>query len=325
MDFCINCQKIYQAIKEANRILLVVHQRPDADALGSFTALGEWLDTLGKNYDGYCYEVDGANNGPSFLISSQALITQREKLTDVNYDLVITLDCSDLKFAGLHELLPELKIKPILINIDHHFTNSGFGDINLVDPQAVSTTEILFNLFQHLKVRVTPDMATALLAGIIYDTYSFTNPNTTYLSLEASSKLLSLGANLNEITQSISKSRTIETLKLWGKVLFRLSHNHEFDVVSTVVTPDDFKSEDERLEVTEGIANFLNNLSGIKAVMILQQQSDGIIKGSLRTNSDLIDVSKLAKILGGGGHKKAAGFRVKGQLVRSSAGQWQIT
>ena len=95
-------------------------------------------------------------------------------------------------------------------------------------------------------------------------------------------------------------------------------------LATTVITRDDLADYSAVAEISEGVANFLNNLAGIKAALILQQQEDNIIKGSLRTNDDLIDVSKLAKILGGGGHKKAAGFKIKGQLVKLPDGNWQI-
>jgi len=103
-----------------------------------------------------------------------------------------------------------------------------------------------------------------------------------------------------------------------------LSYNADLGVVSTIVTESDLKENLSPSEVTEGIANFLNNLTGVKASLILQQEAGRIIKGSFRTGDDLIDVSELAKILGGGGHRKAAGFRVKGQLVKTKEGGWQI-
>ena len=149
-----------------------------------------------------------------------------------------------------------------------------------------------------------------MLAGIIDDTYNFTNPNTNFQSLETASKLLLAGAQLTQVSDSILKTKTITTLKIWGEVLIRLSYNSQFDMVTTVITREDLDSHLAGAEVTEGVANFLNNLAGVKAALILQQQEPDLIKGSLRTNNDLIDVAKLAKMLGGGGHRKAAGFKV---------------
>ena len=113
-------------------------------------------------------------------------------------------------------------------------------------------------------------------------------------------------------------------MQLWGRILFRLRVNQELGIATTVVTLEDLADAPQGLEVTEGIANFLNNLSGVSATLILRQEDAETIKGSFRTNSDLIDVAKLATILGGGGHRKAAGFKLKGKLVSTPTGGWQV-
>ncbi len=116
----------------------------------------------------------------------------------------------------------------------------------------------------------------------------------------------------------------MEVLKIWGEILIHLNYNAEFESVSTIILDESAGDKLADIDLAEGIANFLNNLTGIKIVIILQQRENNIIKGSLRTNDDLIDVSQLAKILGGGGHRKAAGFRISGELVKSENGHWQI-
>ncbi len=285
-------------------------------------ALSEWFDQLGKTYTKFCLNQPAANL--NWLVNFEPLATDTQLLFNNRYDLVIILDSSDLQYAGVTDISAKFSPKPTIINIDHHFTNQNFGSINLVDPTAVSTTEIIYHFFKLLKVKISPRIASVLLAGIIGDTYNFTNPNTNYQSLATASDLLLAGARLEQVSDSILKNKTIDTLKIWGKILVRLKYNPKLKVVSTVVTENDLKDQSSGQEVTEGVANFLNNLAGVKAALILQQQEPGIIKGSLRTNDDLIDVSKLAKMLGGGGHRKAAGFKVKGQLVRTESGQWQI-
>ncbi|MFA6255423.1 MAG: bifunctional oligoribonuclease/PAP phosphatase NrnA [Patescibacteria group bacterium] len=322
MEITVVGQKIHSQIKGAKNILLVGHQNPDADALGSLMAFSEWFDQLGKTYTKFCLSQPAANL--SWLVNFEPLTTDAQLLFNNRYDLVIILDSSDLQYAGVTDILAKFSPRPTVINIDHHFTNQNFGDINLVDSTAVSTSEIIYHLFKLLKIKISPRIASVLLAGIIGDTYNFTNPNTNYQSLATASDLLMAGARLEQVSDSVLKNKTIDTLKIWGKILVRLKYNPELKVVSTVVTENDLKDQSSGQEVTEGVANFLNNLAGVKAALILQQQEPGIIKGSLRTNDDLIDISKLAKMLGGGGHRKAAGFKVKGQLVRTESGQWQI-
>ncbi|OGY43328.1 MAG: hypothetical protein A3J62_01275 [Candidatus Buchananbacteria bacterium RIFCSPHIGHO2_02_FULL_38_8] len=323
MDFVITAQKINQVIKQANNILLVAHQRPDADALGSLLGLTEWLDSLGKNYQSFCRDLPLITESLAFLFNLDLLETRPETLLQNNYDVVIVLDSGDLKYAGVDEVLPQLVSKPTLINIDHHATNDNFGDINLVNPQAVSTTEILYNFFQANKIPISPTMATGLLAGIIFDTSNFTNPNTTRNSLGVASRLLLAGARLPQINDLILKNKTIDGLRLWGKVLLRLNYQPEFSIASTFIVSQDLPDQKSGREIIEGIANFLNSLTGVKAILILYQEGPSLIKGSLRTNDDLIDVAELAKILGGGGHRKAAGFKIKGELVEIE-GLWQI-
>jgi len=322
MDFNVISRKIYSQISGANNILLIIHPNPDADALGSLAALNYWLIDLGKKPTKFCLNQVVGNL--AWIVNFEPLATDFEELVKNNYDLVIVLDSGDLKYAGVDKFFSQFSPKPLIINIDHHLTNQYFGDINLVNLSAASTTEIIYQFFKLLKVKISPKIASALLAGIIGDTYNFTNPNTSFQSLETAAHLLVAGARIDRINDSIFKNKTLETLKIWGEILIRLSYNADLGVVSTIVTESDLKENLSPSEVTEGIANFLNNLTGVKASLILQQEAGRIIKGSFRTGDDLIDVSELAKILGGGGHRKAAGFRVKGQLVKTKEGGWQI-
>lgn len=332
MDIASISQKIYSQISRAENILLVAHQQPDADALGSLVAFGNWLDFLGKKHTKFCRQLaspsprrSGQPPAPlDWLSGFQPLITDWAELASDRFDLLVILDSGDLKYAGFDQIFFGLPYRPIIINIDHHATNRHFGDINLVDSEAVATTEIIFKLFKNLNVPISRQTASALLAGIIYDTYNFTNPNTTYQSFSIASRLLLDGASLPQVSDSIIKTKTVSTLQTWGKALVRLNYNSFLAVATTTIIDEDLPEDGEQAEAAEGMANFLNNLSDIKAVLILQQQPDGYIKGSLRTNDDSVDVARLAKVLGGGGHRKAAGFRVKGELVKTAEGHWQI-
>jgi phosphoesterase RecJ-like protein len=321
MDLNLISQKIYQQIQQSGNILIVSHQRPDADAFGSMIAIGDWLDRLGKKHVKLAYDLPPANL--AWLINYKPLFVPAIDLS-VAYDLLIVLDSSDLEHAGADRILAALPARPTVINIDHHATNSNFGDINLVCPDAVSASEIIYRIFNAQKVPISQTVASAILAGIIYDTYNFTNPNTNYQSLEAASELLIAGASLTHISDSLLKNKSLDSLKIWGEILMRLKFNNELGIATTFITADDFQNGLLENDIAEGIANFLNNLSGIKALLLLQQLPNGLIKGSLRTNHEAIDVSRLALALGGGGHKKAAGFRIKGELIKQENGAWKI-
>src|SRR3989338_2707834 len=314
-------QKINNLVRGAANILLATHQNPDADALGSLSAFCQWLEQNDKKYDAFCSNLPASNL--QFLFDSEKLITDPAVLFESRYDLIVVLDSGDLKRAGLVELVDKYPDSQI-INIDHHATNPNFGTVNLVDVYAASTTEILFRLFKAVNFSVSAKTASALLAGIVDDTYNFTNPNTSHDSLAIAGQLLLKGAKLSVISDSLGKNKALADLQLWGRILFRLRVNQELGIATTVVTLEDLADAPQGLEVTEGIANFLNNLSGVSATLILRQEDAETIKGSFRTNSDLIDVAKLATILGGGGHRKAAGFKLKGKLVSTPTGGWQV-
>jgi len=192
-----------------------------------------------------------------------------------------------------------------------------------VETDAASTTDILFRIFNHNRFRINKEIATCLLTGIITDTGSFSNLATTPQSISNASELLINGARAKDIINNALTKQSIGVLKLWGRAFSRLIKNSHTNIAITVVTLKDFKECGVENESAEGIANFLNNLNGAKAILVLKEQSDGTIKGSLRTTQDNIDVSKLARVLGGGGHKKAAGFTIKGKIEETKGG-WKI-
>lgn len=321
MELNIASQKIQSKIKEADNILLVCHQQPDADAVGSIVSLSEWIFSLGKKQTKFC--KDPSPESLAWLTNFENLETKAGNILHNDYDLMIVVDSGDLQYAAMDDIVKRFTKKPFIINIDHHATNKFYGDLNVVDINAASTTEIIYRIFKTLKINISPRVASALLSGIIGDTYSFTNPNTGQQSLEAASGLLLSGASLPKVNDSVLKNKSVDMLRLWGRALTRLRYNPRLDMAVTVVTHEDMADFNHDYEAVEGISNFLNNLDGVKAALILIQQGE-MVKGSFRTNNDLIDVSKLAKMLGGGGHKKAAGFKVKGQIKEDENGFYQI-
>ncbi len=322
MDFIATSQQINTAVAQAKNVLVIGHQKPDADAIGSMVAVSHWLTDQGVISTIFCVDQPGSNL--RWINNFEPVVTNPAELFSQQFDLVVMVDSGDLKYAGVDTLMPQLSGAPKIINIDHHFTNQSYGDINLVVPAAVSTTAVLYQFFKTIHYKISAKTASALLAGILFDTYNFTNPNTTDSAMKISSSLLAAGASLPHISDAILKTKTVAALKVWGDVLTRLRHNQEFNIASTVITLADLESGLSKSEMAEGVANFLNNLSGVAAVLILQELPDGMIKGSFRTNEDNVDVSALAKLFGGGGHKKAAGFKIKGKLVQDAAGAWQV-
>lgn len=302
--------QINTAIQKAENIVLVPHPNPDGDALGSVAAFMQYLRTIGKNHMAFCITM--VTPKLKFLPHADYITSDEKLWHSLNPDLIIVFDSGDLRYAGIEHLVK--KSKATIINFDHHATNEYFGKHNMVSTQASSTTEMLYYYFSYNKIDIDPDMATCLLTGLMTDTDNFTNGATTSDSMSIASKLIHRGGNANLIRGSIFKDKSVKTLKLWGVVLSRLEKHEELDIVHTYVTLKDLQDFNVLEEETEGLANFMNNLKDGRATIMLKEIPGNKIKGSFRTTYDHTDVSLWAKALGGGGHKKAAGFTVDGPV-----------
>ena len=301
-------QQIHNHIKSVNKITLVSHPNPDGDTLGAAVAFAEYLEILGKEVKIFCLtpvpEKFGFLNNIHLVSADPAVF--------LNMDAITILDCGDLRFAGVAETLKDNPT--MIINIDHHATNEKYGYLNMVKVGAASTTEVVYDFFKINGVRITPTMATALLTGLITDTDNFSNSATSYNSLTASSELLRLGANWTVIHHSLVQNKSIAILKLWGLILSRLTKRENTEMAYTYLTMKDLIQYGINDDDVEGVSNFLNKLDGAKISLFIKETADGKIKGSFRTTDNETDVSALAKKMGGGGHKKAAGFTTVGTI-----------
>ncbi len=236
----------------------------------------------------------------------------------VEYDLIITVDTAELtQLRGIYEKNVELFHQIPIINIDHHISNAHFGKINYVDIMASSATELLLPLIEELekieeKDLIDEDVATLLLTGIITDTGSFQNANTTPRSFERASKLIAYGARQQEIIQYVYKTKQLSQLKLWGRVLSKIQTDEQHRIVWSTVSQQDFRDtgsvEDETGDI---IDELMTNAPGSEVVILIKERADGSISGSVRTTSSSVDGAKIAEIFGGGGHTQAAGFRME--------------
>ena len=335
-------QAIFNKIQTAQHILVITHQNPDGDGLGALSALAQYLQSINKDYQLFCRDLAPPNY--QFLPRLHQLISDPLIFSKQTFDLIIVLDTSSLDYAGIEEMLRPLPKAPArqytgtgggdqplaevsypytLVNIDHHLTNNNFGQLNLVQNTASSASEIIYDLLRLWQVAITKEIATALLNGIIFDTGAFSNAATSLYSLQVASHLLNLGARHKEINENILRNKSLSLLKLWGIAFERLVYNEKYQVAFTVLTLDDFRIYNVEPEAAAGLSNFFNELAGAKVILVLTEPEEGLIKGSLRTTTDEVDVGKLVQKWGGGGHKKAAGFSLKGKLVYNE-GRWQI-
>jgi bifunctional oligoribonuclease and PAP phosphatase NrnA len=358
-------QQIVEAVRVANKILILTHQDPDGDALGSMIALALILKKINKDVtavtidkisDIYNFmpvkETVTANFSylKDFVISVDTSKTKVDKLgykniaaenklnivitptsgtfkaEDVSFskgntqcDLIIVLDCPDLERLGaFYDQNTELFFETPVINIDHHAGNDYFGKINWVDLTATSTAEILVALIESLareKPLIDVDVATALLTGIIVDTGSFQNINTTPKSFTVAAQLVAAGAKQQEIIRSIFKTKSLSTLKLWGKILSNVTEEQNSRFVWSKITAQDYLSTGADEGASAGIIDeLLKTAPGIDFALLISEKSDGV-HGSMRSANSAIDVSAIAKLFSGGGHAPAAAFHLPGKKL----------
>lgn len=304
-------KQIYHAILSAKRVLLVPHQNPDGDALGAVTAMAGFLSNLDKQFEIFC-ATDFAKN-LSYLPQIDHVHTDAE-IWEKPFDLIMVFDSGDLRYAGIQDYIDGLSYTPKIANIDHHITNEKYGTYNLVQTTASSTSEIVYQFFLINHVNIDHNIATSLLTGIITDTDNFTNSATSSKAIDAASKLIRMGAHFDIIKSHIYKSTPLAAFQLWGRIFSRLTKHEDLGIVYTYLKHDDLKEFDLADDDVAGMTNFLNAISDGHAGMILKEHPDGFVKGSFRTTRDDVDVSKMAQHFGGGGHRKAAGFKVDGPI-----------
>lgn len=311
-------KKIEQTIKGSNKALIVAHEKPDGDALGSVFAMARYLGKLKKDFQIFL----NGNNGFSDTAFLQHIIPV-EEIDYKNIDLIIVLDSGDLSRTGLSDALDNWGGKVKMINIDHHISNDYFGDINLVNPKASSTTQIIMKMLEYFNFNIDKRLAKALLLGILTDTDNFSNKGTTPEAFKAAAKLLKKGANISKINFG-KRGKKVDALKIWGNSFKRLKKNDKYGAIYTLITKEELKMAEEEgfSENVEDLVNFFNNLKDSRFALVLKEQEDDI-KVSLRTTHDDVDVARLASFFGGGGHKKAAGFSIKGKIKKTPAG-WTI-
>jgi phosphoesterase RecJ-like protein len=238
-----------------------------------------------------------------------------------DFDLIICVDVPDLPQLGkLFDSNPNIFYDIPVVNIDHHASNTGFGKVNFVDTTAASASELVLRLIRSLeselnKKLVDEDIATLILAGIITDTGSFQNSNTTPRSLELSADLIEAGARQQEIIRNVYKTKQLSTLKLWGRVLSKIEFDETHKIVWSTVTSEDFAATEAVESATDGLIDeLLSNAPGAEIVLLLKQKGD-LVSGSVRTITPAVSSTEVAGLFGGGGHHAAAGFKIPNKKI----------
>lgn len=330
-------QKIFQEFISAKNILIVGHLNPDGDALSSVCSLLELAEKYEIPAHAFCR--DCKNSGAfDYLPHIQKIADTAEFLGDLkNFDVIIAVDCGSLARTNLEAQIIALKKepkRPLLIEFDHHPSNEHWPDLEVRLPEKAATAEIIHDFLKANGEEINRDQADCILTGLLSDTGNFLYSKTSTTNLIIASEMVACGARFAKIVDRLIHNQSLLTMKLWGLALNNLRINKKYNLAFSVLTRPEIdeilqEASAEDLDNFSGqdifgeIAGWLSNLSGVSAIMLLREDPEGLVKGSLRSVQDGVDVSKLAKKFGGGGHPKASGFTLSGSLIKDD-GKWRI-
>lgn len=295
-------------LRSGQRIAVLGHVRPDGDAFGSQIALGLSLRELGK--DVAIWNEDGMLEKYSFMPCSELLV--RPPLTPETFDLGVALDTAVQNRLGL---AGEMVRAPRWVNLDHHPTNPRYGNLNYIDPTAPATGQILFEFLSAEKFPITPEIAENLFVAISTDTGSFQYPNTTARTFEIGAKLLQCGVNVGRVSQLLYESYPRRRIELLRELLATMRFEGEGKVACFSLNLATAAAVGAKPEDNEGLIDHIRAIEGVIVAVFFEELPEGKVRVSMRSKSEATDVAAICQRFGGGGHKLAAGARVRGSLA----------
>lgn len=297
---------VVAALRDNPRFLVVSHENPDGDALGSLLATHRALVALGKD-SLMIAPGDAPLPGEYRFLELPAAGLLRERPGDLGERVLVAVDCAQASRIHDKELAADA---PLVVNIDHHHDNTRFGTVNLVADGASSTAEALAAVFAGLGVTITPEIAEPLYVGLVTDTGRFQYSNTTPQSLRLAADLVEAGADVRRVFENVYENTPYPKLKLLARALERAQRYEDDRIVVSYLVRTDFADVGAAEPYSEGVIDYLRAIEGVElAVLLREPPVDGAArKGSLRSSIEALDVSAIARQFGGGGHRQAAGF-----------------
>lgn len=304
-------RQILNSIKDASRILIITHVNPDGDTLGSASALksfiGDKADILIQINDNFNFPLTY-----TFL----PFINEAKNFSNVEniYDLIIALDTAsiDRMIDKAREIFDGAKNT---INIDHHKTNKGYAQLNLIKGGISSTGEVLFDFFKELNIEITPQMAMGLYAAILTDTGCFKYESTTVHTFKIASELANCNINTSQIADLCYTNKPKNLILFQNYLISNAKFCFGDKVAYTLITKEIIDKFSAKDEYTEGIAETLRSIAGVEAAFVLKETQNGA-KASIRTKE--IDATKITEKFNGGGHKRAAGCTIKEKINKAA-------
>ena len=298
-------KKFKKILRENQRFLLLSHVNPEPDTIGAALSFYHYLKASGK--DVRVYNADGVPSFMRFMPHAKIITT---RIPAGRFDVAICVDAGSTDMLGGH--FDTVKRK-ITVNIDHHRTNTLYGDLNIVDPDASAACELMYALFEKAGIPVDRTVAALLLAGIIYDTGSFRYRNTTSKTLKTAAELMGLGADIGDISERLYENQSLGRLKLLKMVLDTLELSSDGRIASVELTRNMYEATGTTKEDSEGLIDYPKSIAGVVVAVLFREVKQGKYKISLRSKSN-VTISEIAEQFGGGGHKNAAGCTMDGLL-----------
>ncbi|MDD2446089.1 MAG: bifunctional oligoribonuclease/PAP phosphatase NrnA [Tissierellia bacterium] len=291
-------------IANVNNIYIASHINPDGDNIGSILAMALGLKKINKNVK--ILKTDEIPSDYMFLPNIDMIKTYDIDEIDT-IELLIVLDCGDVDRLGKYKSI--VSKSNTVINMDHHISNSRFGDINLIDEKAAATGELVYDILNKMNLEINKDIATCLYTAISTDTGSFLYDSVTARTHEIAISLIKAGIDKSDINIKLYQSRSIERTKLFISSLSTLKTYYDNKIATVKITQEMLKNSNTKMEDTEGIISFIRDIEPVEVACLLKENNKKEIKISLRSKR-FVDVSEICSTFNGGGHKRASGCTI---------------
>jgi len=308
-------KQIIQQLKKSKNVFIASHKNPDGDAIGALIAMGLALEAIQKNVT--CYNEGPVPAAYRFLPAVNRIVSYSNFKRD--YDTAIILDCGNIKRIGKATSL--VKTLSVIINIDHHTTNTNFGHFNFIDVDACASVEIVYKIIKRLNIPISCAMAKAIYTGIFTDTGSFRFSNTNLDAFKICEEMIGLGVDPYTISKNVYENYSVKRVKLLNLALDTFELFYDGMLSMMILTKEMITQTNTKPEDMEGFINYIKGIKDVRVAILIQEKQNG--RGKLKDKSlyhvslrsdDTVDVAAIAKVFGGGGHSRAAGFSAETKL-----------
>lgn len=298
-------QALAEALRGADRITALCHENPDADTIGGAVAIALIARRLGKEWE--IVSVDAPAPAFDFL----PLFDAFRQAPALEPDVAVVCDAATLERVGRVAVEHAAWLdRARLVNVDHHVTNSRFGEVNVVDPGAAATCQVIAAALPHLGVELDEEIATALLTGIIRDSHGFSDPSTSGETLRIAAQLVDAGAPIALVHRRVLADLPYATMALWGRMLRGIGQRRSGRIIYTTLTQEMLDATGTQNHDADGLAEFIAKAKDADISILLREVGPRQTRVSLRV-SEAVDATRIAGVFGGGGHARRAGCTIE--------------